>query len=76
MATGRLDAGLRRRWLDDKRGKRDILLKKLEAEAEAEADPNERERLRRQIARYKALITMGPEPVSEATAKANAARVP
>lgn len=72
MATGRLDAGFRRRWLDDKRGKRDILLKKLETEA----DPSERERLRRRIARYEGLITMGPERASEATAKGNAARVP
>jgi hypothetical protein len=72
MASGQFEQAFRERWLDDKRGKRDILLSNLEVET----DPKARNKLAARIARYRALITLGPEGASLAAERAAAARGP
>jgi len=70
MRSGQFDEAFRQRWFDDKRGKREILLNKLERET----NPKDRKKLAKRIARYRALITMGPEAASDASRKANVTR--
>jgi hypothetical protein len=66
MRSGQFDAEFRSEWFDDKQHKIDVRLRKLEQEA----DPKECKKLRGSIARYRALITLGPEGASEASRKA------
>jgi hypothetical protein len=70
MSKGQFDETFRQSWFDDKRHKIDVRLKSLEVET----DPNARKKLERSIARYRELITLGPEGASEASRKANEAR--
>jgi hypothetical protein len=66
MSGGRYDNAFRQSWFDDKQHKIDVRLKKLETET----DSKERQKLQRSIARYRELITLGPEGASEASRKA------
>jgi hypothetical protein len=66
MQSGKFDETFRQHWFDDKRAKIDLRLKKLETES----DPIERRKLERGIARYRELVTMGPERASLAAERA------
>lgn len=61
----------RQAWLDDKQHKLDVRLKRLEAET----NPRERKKLLGSVARYRALLTLGPEGASAAAEKAAASRL-
>jgi len=65
MASGQFDQAFRENWFDDKQAKIDARLKRLGTET----DPKKRKALNGSIARYKALITMGPERAHEAKLK-------
>jgi hypothetical protein len=60
----------REAWIADK----EIEIAARIARLESETDPKRRKRLENAIARYRALITLGPEGASDAGVKAAAAR--